>query len=218
MIVYRYLESEYLKRFRKEGKIYITTFKKVRSHPNEQLRDESEGEFKLEMKPKHKPECYSDNTMNQIASVHFTQEVGKKAFTVMPNSTAIFKEELEDAYLFCMSSARSKALNEKWNYDAIFEISDVFSFADTMYEELSNTESMIGYIVDEVYYGFKHKRLTPENKDNVLSQLAYDLCLKKPLRFKTEKEWRIVFLSSKPKLIEPHEITCMQLLKFCHFK
>jgi hypothetical protein len=217
MIVYRYLESEYLQRFKKEGKIYVSTLKKVRSHPNERLRDELEGKFEEKIEPKNKPETLSNNTMNQISSAYFTKEAGDNAFTVMPNSTAIFKEELEDAYVFCTSLVRSKTLNERWKYDAVFGIADAFAFADTIYEELSMTESMVGYAVDEVSYGFKHRRLTPENKDYVLSRLLDDLCFTKPPRFKMEREWRMVFLSRNAKQIQPHEIICPQLVKFCHF-
>jgi hypothetical protein len=217
MIVYRYLENEYLERFKEEGKIYLSTLKKVRSHPNEQLRDELEGKFEEKIKPKSKPENFSNETMNQISSAHFTKELRENAFTVMPNSTAIFKEELEDAYVFCTSFVKSNVLNERWKYDTVFGIADAFSFADAIFEELSRTQSMIGYVVDEVCYGFKHRRLTPKNKDYVLSRLLYDLCFRKPPRFKKEKELRMVFLPRNAKRIEPHEITCPQLLKFCHF-
>jgi len=220
MIVYRYLELEYLQRFRNEGKIYVSTFKKVKSHPNEQLRDETEGEFEVEMTPRSKPESHSSDTMNQISSIHFAQVLSENVFTVMPNSSATFKQKLEDAYIFCTSSVNSSELKEKWNCNAVFRITDIFSFAEIMYEELSNEKNngnVVGYIVDKVTYGFKRRRLTPKNKDDVISRLTYDVCLRKPMEFRREKEWRIVFLAIKTDLVKPHEITCPKLLTFCQF-
>jgi hypothetical protein len=217
MIVYRYLESGYVQRFRKEGKIWISTLKRVKSHPNERLRDELEGEFDEKIEPKSKPETFSTKTINEISSAHFTKEAGENPFTVMPNSIATFKERLEDAYVFCTSLAKSKELNERWKYDKVFEITDPFSFADTMYEELSRTESMIGYMMDKICYGFRQRKLTPKNEECVLSKLPYDLCFTKPLRFREEKEWRMVFVPRKAEQVEPHEVTCTKLLKFCHF-
>ena len=168
------------------------------------------------MKLISKPESHSSNTMNQISSGHFAQVLGENAFTVMPNSSATFKQKLEDVYI-CTSSVNSSELKEKWNYNAVFRITDIFSFAEIMYEELSyekNYGNVVGYIVDKVTYGFKRRRLTPKNKDNVISRLAYDVCFRKSIDFRSEKEWRIVFLASKTDLIKPHEITCPKLLTF----
>ena len=221
MLVYKYLESQYLERFRNEGKLYINTLYNLRLCPHEPRRDELEGKFRLKIAPKNAPDVSSAKTANMIfPNVNFSENLGKNAFTVMPNSTAISDTEIPNAFAFCTSLTAKDELGLKLEYDRFFEITDVLSFADIVLEKLSETECIIGYLADKVTYGIKEKNITGKNKASILANIKHEFweyCFMKPLKHKDEEEFRIIFLPQFDKPIEPKEIDCVEALKFCRF-
>jgi hypothetical protein len=220
LVVYRYIESQYLERFRNEGKLFVSTIERCKSHPDERFRDELEGSLDVEIKPNLRAESYSASTMSSISSANFEQSLGKDAFTVMPKSSAVFRVQSPNFFVFCCSSVNNVSLKKRFLRDSVFEITDPLLFCALIYDELRKERVMFHNYFGRVRYGSNKLRLTQENQNYIVSKvpkLVYDRCFIKPLNLHWQKEWRMVFLPKDEKDIEGHEITCPELLKCCRF-
>lgn len=221
MILYKYLARQYLDSFRKEGRLYINTLYNLRTCSHEPARDQLEGKFRAVVEPTDKPISLSSKEAHQLfPKVTFAEDIKNNAITVMPKAHLASDREIEDAFVFCSSLSYNNNLKKKFEYDSIFGITEPTKFADLIYEELSRNNSMIGYLMDRVIYSEKKIRITEANKGHKLSALNKtfpEYWFRKPLTYKEEKEFRMVFLPKSDASIKPVEIVCPTLLEFCLF-
>jgi hypothetical protein len=138
----------------------------------------------------------------------------------MPNSNIISDREIPDAFVFCSSLTLTRKLNEKFEYNSSFKITDPSRFAELIFTKLTERHDIVGYLTGKVKYATKERNITNQNKSfglDDISQAFHEYCFKKPLSFKSEQEYRMVFLLGNETAIQPIEITCLELLKCCVF-
>jgi hypothetical protein len=138
----------------------------------------------------------------------------------MPNSHVTSDREVPDAFVFCTSLAQTRALKTKFQYDSRFKIISPLNFASLVFDALRDNFNVVGYVEDKVKYGVKIYGIANDNQkpllDNI-NQSFEEYCFKKPIGYKDEHEYRIVFVLGDEKPIQPFEITCPELLKYCVF-
>lgn len=224
MFVYKYLESQYLSKFKNEGKLYINTLYNLRSclaAPSDFISDELEGKYRLKVDLKSKPVGFSNEEARNLSTqATFSKKIAENAITLMPN--VIFDKQIPDAYVFCTSTDGNNSVLKK-KYNAIFKIIDLLRFADLVNDrlELDGKVSLSGYATGMVTYGIKERSINQKNKQEILTNLPKtfrDYCFKKPLKFRSEHEYRMVFLPKMDVKIQPTEITCPELVKCCLVK
>ena len=220
MLVYKYLERQYLNRFRNEGKLYINTVYNLRSCPHEPIRDTLEGKHRLKIEPKSKPVVLSSQELKKFyPNITITQDM-PNALTVMPEAHVTSDFEITNAFVFCASLVSDRNLNKKWKYNSYFQIKDPYSFAQIIFNKINERYSSGYYLLEKVRYGLKEIDISSKNKSSTLDRYPktlIDYYFTKPIEFKDEKEFRMIFVPEYKLEIEPVEITCPELLRYCRF-
>lgn len=214
------MEKQYLNRFRCESKLYINTVYNLRSCPHEPIRDTLEGKHRLKIEPKTTPIVLSGQELKKFyPNANITQDM-PKAFTVMPEAHVTSDFEITNAFVFCTSLVSDRGLNKKWKYDSYFQIKNPHSFAYAVFNKINERCSLRYFVLEKVRYGLKEIDISNKNKSSALNRCPktlIDYYFTKPIEFKDEKEFRMIFVPEYKLEIDPVEITCPELLKYCVF-
>ena len=128
-----------------------------------------------------------------------------------------------DAFVFCTSLRYSKDLMLKLGYKSYYRIVDTQKFAETLFFKIDEVKmSMNCFKVGLVTYSNKELIFTEKDRSRFLKYERDDfwkVCFTKPEKFRCEKEIRMIFAPQFPRtLLDPIDIKCPQLLKYCKFK
>ena len=221
MILYKYLQKEHLVYFRETGLIYVNTLHNLRIE-NEGIRDEQEGIMQ-----------HTVEAGTPLLSVR-----GSEANLILPNIPKKFdtpytidsgipvsissKVQVADVFVFCTSRTHNINRGQKLGYSAYYKIVDPEEFAIALFKKLDEKFVLQCFDARPVNYSNKEYRVTKESIDastqkNSKQRLFWEICFSKPLSFKYEKEFRMVFVPMFSKVIKPCLLNCPELLQYCEF-
>ena len=123
-----------------------------------------------------------------------------------------------DAFVFCASTNLDERIGKKLGYDAYYKIVNIEKFAETLFEKIYESCTLVGFKANKVNYSNKEVTITGRNELNRNKPDFWSLCFTKNTDFFDEKEFRIIFnpMFTK-KTIKPIIITCPELIKYCIF-
>jgi len=164
MLLYKYTNQKNIDKFKEEGKLYINTLHSLRVCRHEPVRDELEGKFRVKVNPTNKPIALSSEQSHKLfPNVTFDKSITENAITVMPKSNLVSDREIPDTFIFCTSIALTNKLNDKFQYNSRFRITNPELFSEVLFEILVKQYNVVGYLAGKVRYGEKIRNITNEN-------------------------------------------------------
>jgi hypothetical protein len=215
MIVYKYLKKKHFLKFKEEGLIRVNTLYDLRSE-YETIRDDLEGRAKLTVAAK-KPLVYSGGEFQQIFPQIKSDRPGVE-ICLEAGAAIVGNKQVSNAFVFCASLKLDDDLFRKFEYDAYYRITEPDRFAEILWEEVDKVRTIRCFKADKVRYSDKEIVVSDKRKSLSKASLINDfwnICFTKPLRFRNEEEYRIVFVPEFPKEIAKLDLCCPELRKCC---
>ena len=218
MIVYKYIEKQYLDDFKKKGTVCLHPLYYYKVTDNISIQDKEEGFSKLSIDPDKAP----IELTSERASRAFSPSLFKNSFVVMPKAHVVRENDLpsNNALIFCTSVSLEQEIMDRFHCNAYYKIVEPYKFARTVFKELKKQDlSIHDYTMQKVKYVDKETCLTtPKQSDRIdeLPNSLFEEYFRKSKLHNWQKELRMVFLSNH---IIPNEafIHSKELLRYCRF-
>jgi hypothetical protein len=217
MIVYKYLKKKYLLKFKEEGLIRVNTLYDLRSE-YETIRDDLEGRAKLTVAAKE-PMVYSGGEFQQVFP-QIKSDRPNIEIRLDSGASIVSNTQVPNAFVFCASLKLDDDLFEKFKYDAYYRITKPDRFAEILWKEIDKVRTIRCFRAGKVRYSDKEIVVSDKRKSLSQAQLFNDfwnICFTKPLKFRNEEEYRIVFVPEFLKEIAKLDLRCPELRRCCTF-